>query len=89
MPQTRERHCIRCGSTGPFSNPTIQRCQSCESQTNEQRKRYHRTYHKARNAAMKKLMANHGDEYRALLTVELRKGKRKLAAEERELAAST
>lgn len=80
MAQTRERHCIRCGKAGPFSNATIQRCITCEAEGNVRRKQYHQTYHKARNAAMRKLMDTHPEEYQELLSKELRKGKRKLAS---------
>ena len=69
------RFCVRCGRTGDelFRSDRSLKCLDCDEVTIQDRKEYHRDYHKARAAAVRRLVAAHRQEYDKLLTEEREK----------------
>lgn len=84
-PPPREQHCITCGKTAPtvqFRSPGAFKCMSCDQKTLENRKEYHRLYHKARGRAIKRLT----DKYARLFDQMMQEELSAVEREEREEA---
>lgn len=62
-----DRFCVRCGEPGPFRSDLAMKCVNCDEKTADNRKTYHREYHRARGQAVNELIARHEAEYERLL----------------------
>ena len=82
---TQEQHCVRCGRSSvdvEFRSPLALKCIECDERTVEERKDYHRSYHKARGRALKRLLDLHPKQFERLLLEE------RMKVEEEEMAAA-
>lgn len=73
-PPPREQHCIKCGLAAPavkFRSPNAFKCMSCDEKTIEDRKEYHRLYHKARGRSIKRLIDKYPRLFDQMMTEEL------------------
>lgn len=67
---TQQQHCVRCGRSSEeieFRSPLALKCIECDEETVEERKEYHRVYHKARGRALKELIDLHPKQFDMLL----------------------
>ncbi len=73
VPVGPPQYCVRCGrgttTSDPvqFRSPYAMKCMACDEDTVEERKEYHRLYHKARGSAIKDLIDSHPAEFETLL----------------------
>lgn len=65
-----DHFCVKCGKPGPFRSPAALKCISCDELTVEERKDYHKDYHKARGAAIKRLIAEHAERFEIMMIEE-------------------
>lgn len=78
-PIPSEKHCLRCGKTAPavkFRSPMAFKCMSCDEKTVEDRKEYHRRYHKARGRMIKRLLDKYPQLAERMMQEELLKVER-------------
>lgn len=66
MNEFADRFCIRCGRAEPevqFRSDQAAKCLNCDALAAEERKAYYRDYHKARHAAVARLVEAHQKEF--------------------------
>lgn len=73
VPTPPAQHCVRCGKSNEeveFRSPLALKCVGCDEDTVQERKEYHRVYHKARGRALKRLIDLHPKQFDVLLAEE-------------------
>lgn len=76
--RVEDQFCVRCGRGRDrdgveFRSPQALKCTQCDDETKEERKTYHRDYHKARGHAIRRLIDEHQERFEVLLVEERQK----------------